>query len=242
MKFWRGIAIGMIPSCSLGVGYFIYKGRHVEPFIYDSSSSLTKKKQHFIKPPLLNNDPITLFLSQIGGAWIDKIFAYGAGYGRGKLHFKTGGWGHIGTVERCSNALKAQSLSERSIEERANEIRTWFDKDSMTWDTEWKENEVGCWYRDGSFPTPLIKMFGEESTDKMLYKVAQRCYFRYVVPSTTNPSDKPLIFGTAATAATTATTATAATTARTSIQTYTRTRTRTRTRTLTRRWAVGRHM
>ena len=195
MKFWRGIAIGMIPSCSLGVGYFIYKGRHVEPFIYDSSSSLTKKKQHFIKPPLLNNDPITLFLSQIGGAWIDKIFAYGAGYGRGKLHFKTGGWGHIGTVERCSNALKAQSLSERPIEERANEIRTWFDKDSMTWDTEWKENEVGCWYRDGSFPTPLIKMFGEESTDKMLYKVAQRCYFRYVVPSTTNPSDKPLIFG-----------------------------------------------
>ena len=154
-----------------------------------------KNNEYVASPPLLQKN----YFSIISGKWVDIIFAYCAAYGRGKLHFKTGGWGDLDTAERCCDELKSQSYvqSEISVEERVIAAGNWVD--GLMWETDWIEDQKGAWYRDGSFPTPLIRMFGKEATNKMLFEPAQRCYFRYVVPSINNPSTKASAFGLTAT-------------------------------------------
>ena len=184
----KRIIAGIALPSTLFTGYFAYQAQLPNPYLTTVPSGSTD-----ISPPLKTSP-----FSQIFGKWVDLIFAYGAAYGRGKLHFKTGGWGNIETVERCTNQLKSQSLSTTlTVQDRITEAKKWIPKNEMQWETDWIEDikDSGSWHRDGSFPTPLIHMFGSQATDEMLFEPAQRCHFRYVVPSKTNPSNHPELFG-----------------------------------------------
>ena len=55
------------------------------------------------------------------------------------------------------------------------------------WDGDWEQAETGVWRRDGSFTTPLFRLFGEEKTRAIINEASERAYFRYVVPSTGKP-------------------------------------------------------
>ena len=128
-------------------------------------------------------------LSSLAGR-VDTVYALCAGYGRGMLHFKTGGWGNMETVKRCGNAIKQSAAELTSPSTREEQIRDWLRKDEIQWDGDWEEDSKarGVWKRDGSFVTPMFRLFGDEKTRQMIDEPSERAYFRYVVPSQEKPS------------------------------------------------------
>ena len=202
--FPKRFAVSIIAApLPLAFAYIAYNAKY-NPYLQDdtTSTTTTTPTTFATAPPTLQHHFLERLISKLSGTWVDNIFAYGAGYGRGKLHFKTGGWGDIEIVEKCSDLLKRDALSDRSAKDRAKDARTWVPQDQVKWEGEWTKDQEGAWYRDGSFPTPLIHLFGAEATDKMLFKPAQRCHFRYVVPSLDSPSTQSELFGTTMTAIT----------------------------------------
>lgn len=116
--------------------------------------------------------------SRVWGGWLDRAYCFIAGYGRGALHFNTGGWGDVDA------AVKAVEWM-RGTEEPASLIGS----HRVEWLTEWRECEgvPGVRYRDGKFLTPLARSaadggLGIPFARRLLNEESLHCHFRYVIP------------------------------------------------------------
>ena len=146
---WRGLSAALPASGAAATAFFLYRAR-TAPFLGEGEQEGALGALGA--------------LSRVAGQ-VDTVFALCAGYGRGMLHFKTGGWGDLRACDRCSGALAALARPGGERRERfREEIRAWLPRGAVAWDTDWEQAAPGVWRRDGSFETPMFRLFGARAT------------------------------------------------------------------------------
>ena len=93
--------------------------------------------------------PILSCLSYMFGMGIDTLYALGAGYGRGKLHFSTEKFGPLGEALEIATIMKNDSLACKSSQ-HAREMEQKIGHPNIEWEGEWRKvSSSDCWERDG---------------------------------------------------------------------------------------------
>jgi hypothetical protein len=115
--------------------------------------------------------------SVVWGHWLDHIYSIIAGYGRGALHFSTGGWGDVTAAVEGVHWMRALRDPPSLVGDH-----------KVEWLGEWAEGERGVWFRDGTFLSPIARPpsdggLGREFAARLLNEESLQCHFRYVIPA-----------------------------------------------------------
>ena len=141
-------------------------------------SIYTVARTHDVESPISSSAPLPFAAASIvWGHWLDHIYSMIAGYGRGALHFSTGGWGDVTAAVEGVHWMRAMRKPVSLVGDH-----------KVEWLGEWAEGERGVWFRDGTFLSPIARPpadggLGREFAARLLNEESLRCHFRYVVPA-----------------------------------------------------------
>ena len=189
-RLLSGVAGSVASICSLGT-FYLYHTK-LSPYIHpgDFGISSVGLEGETLSPASRPSAfrPLLSCLSFVFGYCVDTGYALAAGYGRGKLHFQTGGFGPLKLALDVANRMKQESLAcvdEKSAEDMIRRIG----EPDIQWKGEWTRHaESKCWVRDGKFLSPVCRMFEASVIDALLNEESKYCYFRYVLPPSCDPT------------------------------------------------------